>query len=192
MFSLLAGRRDGNGGLTDGMIAPTCPDPCADEPRRRRASMPLALRGFFVINIAIGLISLVYFWFVVVRPMQNHSRAYDRISQSVRSLEKRRPHTVSRNQWSYVIGWTMNGIGNCCSLDGFLNPDEESHERFRTLPDRFEEQLRGEVSLETIDWLWDELEIISKYGKRYSALYRPTTPEHLAEADHVSTGVVVP
>jgi hypothetical protein len=86
----------------------------------------------------------------------------------------------------------MNGIGNCCSVEPFLNPDDESHERFRTLPDRLDERLREQVNLETIDWLWDELRAISKYGKRYSDMYRPTTPERLAEADHVSTGIVVP
>jgi hypothetical protein len=154
--------------------------------------MPLALRGFIVINAVLALASIVTFWYAVLRPMHNHRRAYDRLSDSVQSLVHRRPAGVSRNEWSYVIGWTMNALGNCCSVEEFLNSDEGSHERFITLPDRFEGRLRGEVSLETVDWLWDELEVISKYGKRYSAQWRPTTPEHLAEADHFSTGIVVP
>jgi hypothetical protein len=145
-----------------------------------------------VVYAAIALVCILCFWYVDIRPMQNHSRSYNRISASVQSLVYRRPADVSRNQWSYIIGWTMNGIGNCCSVDQFLNADDESHERFRTLPDRFEERLRGEVSLKTVDWLWDELEVISKYGKRYSAQWRPTRPDRLAEADRVSTGVVVP
>ena len=147
---------------------------------------------YVVIHAVVGFVGVCWLWYVFVRPIQNHQRAYARISAGVQSLIDRRPANVSKNQWSYIIGWTMNGIGNCCSVEGFLNPDEESHERFRTLPDRFEDRLRGEVSLETVDWLWDELEFISKYGERYSDSYRPTTSEHLAEADHVTTGVVVP
>ena len=174
------------------MSDPANPGPTTDKPPLSKRWIPLSLRFFLAINGAVGIVGVVCFWYVALRPIQNHSRTYSRISDSVQSLVHRRPADVSRNQWSYIIGWTMNGIGNCCSVDGFLNPDEQSHERFRTLPDRFEQRLRDEGSLETVDWLWDELESISKYGKRYSEKYRPTTPEHLAEADHVSTGVVVP
>ena len=39
-----------------------------------------------------------------------------------------------------------------------------------------------------VDWLWDELEVISKYGKRYSDHWRPTTAERLAEGDATSVG----
>jgi len=143
---------------------------------------------FFVINGGVGLIGVAGCWYVYVRPMQIHSQSYHRISDSVQSLAHRRPADVSRNQWSFIIGWTMNGIGNCCSVNGFLNPDEQSRERFLSLPDRFEERLRGEVGIETVDWLWDELEIISKYGVRYSQQWRPTTPERLAEAESTPVG----
>ncbi|MSR59577.1 MAG: hypothetical protein EXS05_18365 [Planctomycetaceae bacterium] len=141
---------------------------------------------------AAGLTVVFSFWYVNLRPFEIHRRDYHRISDSVESLVYRRPVDVPRNQWSFIIGWTMNGIGNCCGVDGYLNPDEESHKRFLTLPDRFDERLRGEVSLETIDWLWDELEAISKYGPRYSAQWRPTIPERLADAEYTSFGLEVP
>lgn len=176
------------------MSAPTAATaaPAPDKPPRPRRWVPLSLRLFVVINGAIALIGIASFWFIVVRPVQRHAQAYHRISNAVQSLVHRRPADVSRKEWSYVIGWTMNAIGNCCSVEQYLNPDEESHERFRTLPDRFEQRLRADVSFETIDWLWDELEIISKYGKRYSESWRPTTPDHLAEADRVTIGPEVP
>jgi hypothetical protein len=170
------------------MAAPTIHDVTTDKPPPPKRWIPLSLRFYIVINGAVGLIGVVSLWYVFLRPVQRHGQAYDRISNSVRSLAHRRPVDVSRNQWSYVIGWTMNGIGNCCSVDEYLNPNEQSRERFRTLPDRFEERLRGDVSLETVDWLWDELEIISKYGAHYSDSYRPTTTERLAEADATPVG----
>src|SRR5712691_4560020 len=120
------------------MSVPTVPDATADKPPLHKRWIPLSLRFFVAINVAVVFVGILCFWYVVIRPMQNHSRAYDRISNSVQSLVHRRPAGVSRNEWSYTIGWTMNGIGNCCSVEPFLNPDDESHERFRTLPDRFD------------------------------------------------------
>jgi hypothetical protein len=91
-----------------------------------------------------------------------------------------------------LVAWTRYAIGRRGSVAEFFNPDQASHDRFLTLPDRFEKRLAGEVGMESIDWLWDELEVISKHGPRYCAHYRPTTPERLAEADHVKIGPDVP
>jgi hypothetical protein len=65
-------------------------------------------------------------------------------------LANRRPAQLTKKEWSYLIGWTKNAIGNCCSMPEFLNPDQESHDRFLKLPNRFEEQLRGDVGIKTI------------------------------------------
>jgi len=142
--------------------------------------------------IGIVLVVVPYWYLSWLRPHQIHSQAYHRLSDAVDSLARRRPAQVTRNEWRFLIGWTRNAIGNCCSIPEFLNPDRASHDRFLTLPDRFEERIAGEVGIDSIDWLWDELEIISKYGAQYSKHWRPTTPEHLAEADHVTIGPEVP
>ena len=173
------------------MAVPTIPEPTADKPLPCRTWIPLGLRIFVGIHAAVFLVGCVCIWYGFVRPMQNHRRAYDRISDSVQSLAHRRPAAVSKKQWSFIIGWTMNGIGNCCSVDAYLNPDEQSHKRFLSLPDRIDERLREVVSMETIDWLWDELEAISKYGPRYADNWRPTSPDRLRDADSTDTGVLV-
>src|SRR5436190_13464133 len=118
------------------------PDPTASKPPRVRRTIPVSLRIFVAINAVAACVSLLCLWYFGLRPIQIHREAYHRISTSVESLAHRRPAGVSRNQWSFIIGWTMNAIGNCCSVDGFLNPDKNSHERFLTLPDRFDERLR--------------------------------------------------
>jgi hypothetical protein len=146
------------------------------------------MKMFLAMCAIAGVVAIPCCWYHFVRPHQIHARAYARISDSVESLASRRPADVSREQWSFIIGWSMNGIGNCCSVEGFLNPDKASHERFLTLPDRFERRLHGDVSLETVDWLWNELEIISKYGTRYSDQWRPTTAERLEKADSIPVG----
>jgi hypothetical protein len=50
---------------------------------------------------------------------------------------------------------------------------------------RFEGELKqrlsGLVTLETIDWIWDEIVRLSRNGRSYSDNYRPTRPERLKE-----------
>jgi hypothetical protein len=163
----------------------------SEKPPRPKRWIPLGLRIFFGIQAAAFLVGCVCLWYVVLRPMQIHSRAYYRLSESVQSLVHRRPAVVSKEEWSFIIAWTMNGIGNCCAVEQYLNRDEESHARFLTLPDRFDERLRGQVDLETIDWFWDELKAVSKHGPRYSDNWRPTTPDRLREAGSTNSGIVV-
>src|SRR5262249_30952833 len=88
------------------MAAPPNPDPTEDKPLSAKRQIPLSLKRFIVINAVVALTGSVCFWYVILRPMQNHRRAYHRLSDSVRSLAQRRPSGVSRNQWSYIIGWT--------------------------------------------------------------------------------------
>ena len=50
---------------------------------------------------------------------------------------------------------------------------------------RFEAMLKQKlselVSLETIDWIWDEFVRLTSNGERYSDSYRPTLPTRLKE-----------
>jgi hypothetical protein len=165
-------------------------EPIALEGRRLSILRPLPVVWLLVIGIMLAVLGRWYY--IWLRPHQVHSAAYQRLRDAVESLANRRPANVTRNEWSYVIGWTLNGIANCCSIPEYLNADRESHDRFLALPERFERKIGSGVGLDAIDWLWDKLEAISKYGERYSANYRPTEPERLAEADHVSIGPAVP
>jgi hypothetical protein len=55
-------------------------------------------------------------------------------------------------------------------------------DRLHNLADELEQRLEGHVDMSTIDWIWDEIEAVSVYGKNYSEDYRPTTPERLQAA----------
>ncbi len=52
------------------------------------------------------VVGVVSFEFVYIKPMEDHRRAYHRIENSVEELAHRRPSNVTREQWSYIIGWT--------------------------------------------------------------------------------------
>ena len=152
----------------------------------------LTERGYAAAYLAVAAIVFAIlastFWYFAIRPLQRHSRAYDRISNSINSLESRRPANVTKNEWSFVLGWTNNAIGNCISVPGFLKDDPESRERFLTLPARLDERLGSDISIASIDWLWNELIVVSKYGQRYSDSWRPTTPERLESTKDIAAG----
>jgi len=146
------------------------------------------LRAAAVLSISSFILVL---WFKEIRPNQQHSAAYLRLESTVKSLASKRPLNVNRKQWSYLVGWTLNGISNCCSVRQFLKDDDGSQVRFRRFVEELELKLQGDVTPETIDWIWDQFALVSRYGEHYSQNYRPTTAERLMEAEYISTGVDV-
>ncbi len=88
----------------------------------------------------------------------------------------------ARNQWENFVGWTLNAHGNCLTFHRNIPADEMM---------RFEAELRqrlaGTVSLETIDWIWDEIVRLTPEGQRYSDNWRPTLPERLKEFEDGNT-----
>jgi hypothetical protein len=79
---------------------------------------------------------------------------------------------MSRGEWQFVVGWTINLHGNC---GPFIRPEQWG--AAEAFADEFERRLQGPVDLSTIDWIWDEYCLFSKYGQAYSDKYRPTRPE---------------
>ena len=127
--------------------------------------------------VAIIALGLAGFDAAFFRPIRVHSRWFKRVRADLESLQHKRPPDVERREWAYVVGWTLNAHGNCCSARDFVDP--ALTEGFA---DELERRLRGRVGIGTIDWIWDEFMRISRV-KSYDR-FRPTTPEHLKEAAH--------
>jgi len=123
----------------------------------------------------------------VIEPGERHRRTYVQINEAVSSLADKRPPDVSKRQWSFVIGWTMNAVSNCCAVKEFIVDSDRFHQFAREL----DREVERDVDMATIDWIWDQFEQFSKYGKTYSANWRPTTPERLKESEYTSTGIEV-
>lgn len=51
-------------------------------------------------------------------------------------------------------------------------PETRDRAELQRFADELEHRLRGPVDLKIIDWIWDEFERISKYGKHYSDEWR--------------------
>lgn len=132
------------------------------------------MKSFPLVVVAIVLV-LAGLDSIFARPGRVHRLWYARVQADLESLQHRRPPEVNRQQWGYVVGWTLNAHANCCSAPVFVDP---------ALTDGFaadlERTLRGPVSLATIDRIWDKILTISRI-KSYGQ-FRPTSPEKLEEA----------
>ncbi len=119
-----------------------------------------------------------WFWLAAVRPNQQHRRLYDDIGQTLDRLRHKRPSELRREEWAYIVGWTFNAHANCCSAREFIT----DYARFTRFPAELKRRLDVHVDLQTVDWIWDELEAFSRIGPRYSENFRPTRRERLREA----------
>ena len=83
-----------------------------------------------------------------------------------------------------MVGWTRTAFVNCLISPEYI-VDEA---RFKRFVDEIELKSNNAIDVEVIDWIWDEIEAISKYGPRYSANWRPTNPERLRDAARSTSG----
>lgn len=143
------------------------------------------LRRSLIAAFACFVFGGVCFWVIVLEPIHRYNQCNRRIRATFESLKPRRPDNLTRRQWAGVVGWTMNAGSNCLGYDLHWPNDSTGFTDALNKLEQFEKELNhrfaGPVDIETIDWIWDELARITKYGKRYSDNYRPTLPERLEE-----------
>jgi hypothetical protein len=94
------------------------------------------------------------------------------------SLLNRPPQNVSTADWRDSIGMTITAHANCFLDDPRL--DLVEYERF---VDELENRSNGAITLDLIDWVWDEIERIGVNGTSYSADYRPTRNGRIRSPD---------
>ncbi len=124
-----------------------------------------------LVTIVAGVLA---FWVFQIQHAQEHRRRYDRVQVCIDKLVQKRPTNVTVEHWNSMVWWTENLKANC--LPGPFIKDEP---RFRRFVSELEKKVEGDVDIETIDWIWDEVVEISTVGQTYSDQYRPTTPEGL-------------
>ena len=154
------------------------------KPKRRWYHFSL-LSGLILVAIAALILSVgSTVWKTVIRPATEHDRFWQRHCDLCRKahscldrLAQKRPADVTRGEWEHVVGWTYNAKANCLECPEYI----EDYARFERFVGEFEERLDGEVSIETIDWIWDEIEAISSlpWGG-----YRPTVRIWIMALDH--------
>jgi hypothetical protein len=141
----------------------------------RPARSSLLLEFLLGMLIAAGLWTIFFVIWIV--PIHSHGRWFFRVDKDLRSLAHMRPTGVSKGEWEWIFGWTLNLHGNCANVgqrfergwrDGFAS--------------ELERRLRGPITLGDIDWIWDEYALHTPLGRRYSDRFRPTRAEDLQKA----------
>ncbi len=139
--------------------------------------------------LSIGIVAIVgmtFFWFWFLDPMLQHGRWYNRVRDDMKALTHKRPPEVSKGQWEFAVGWTINLHGNCGSINSLTSLNSTADANWR---DKFatelERRLAGSMTIADIEWIWDEYVRNTTHGATYSEKWRPTKAE---EFPQVSVG----
>jgi hypothetical protein len=151
-------------------------------------------RMLWVIGVPLAVLILLVLagWYVLLRPIQQHRAIYERVEDAVESLEDRCPASIAPQKWYCAVGWTKIALGNCLCVREFLKDGQDIEEDFSRFADELERKVQGKVGPETIAWVWDEIERLSKGGKSYSDRFRPMTDGQLKEPDMNWTSIPKP
>lgn len=143
------------------------------------------------LRAAVALIvcsGLTYVWFSDVLPFRSHQESLRRLEVTVGRLAINRPREFTRDEWSFIIGWTQNAVGNCCGYPDAITDIGE----FEAFSIEAEQRARSDSAIQTIEWMWDQFELVSKNGPSYSSQWRPTSEGRLRDASRVKIGPPVP
>jgi type III secretory pathway component EscS len=104
---------------------------------------------------------------------QQHRHTLERIEDLLVELEGRYPDGVPPKHWDNALAWTWNAKANCLQVPDFMFDENDSQKQFVRFADELEQRAKGQGGPETIAWIWDEIERLSKIGKTYSDKWRP-------------------
>ncbi len=129
-----------------------------------------------VVVLLIGGASFCWIW--KIEPIRRHLEFCRTTRADLETLVHKRPPELTRKQWENVVAWTFNAHANCITSERDIP---------RADMDRFSKQLKqrlaGPVTLDTIDWIWDEIVRITRHGKQYSDNWRPTHANPIEEGN---------
>jgi hypothetical protein len=152
------------------MNEPATDQPSQTSPRRRRWIGRLWIA--FAVILVLLTAAVIRLDSIVLAPQ----RAARDVERQLQSLAKRRPATMTKQEWDSAVSWTRALHGN--SLIGFQAPAPE----IRDLERRIAERLSGEVDLSTILWIWDEYAKICPHGAKYQR-FREHMLEEIASSN---------
>jgi len=127
-------------------------------------------RQFVAVAIGIGM-AVVLAVSLLVLPALPHlmfMRQHRRMEYLLDTLPGRRPDAVPERAWTAAVGWARTACVNVC-----FSREHVALSDMKKFVDSLEKRLSGPVDLDTIHWIWDQLEGTGPHGKRYVADHRP-------------------
>ena len=89
-------------------------------------------------------------------------------AELVESLRDRRPDEVPSQRWQDATGWAITAYHNVC-----FSEEHVSINQLVLFNRDARSELAGEVSLQSIDWVWARLAETGPHGKRYVSQWEP-------------------
>ena len=144
--------------------------------RGRSPLMRNQKRFFALFGLVAAVTAGALFWINVIEPSRRHFAFCQDVTSQLETLAYKRPSGLSRQQWQQIFSWTLNANANTFPWAKEMAPADM---------DEFQINLRKELSqpvtLNTVDWIWDEMARLTPTGRRYADRYRPTTQQKLQE-----------
>jgi hypothetical protein len=135
---------------------------------------------------AAAVAGVTLFWLRVAAPTWSHSQWYTRVRGDLMALTHKRPPAVSRGQWEFAVGWTINLHANCGSIRTAVEPGWRDG-----FAEQLERRLAGPITLADIEWVWDEYASHTDNGRTYSDRWRPTSAVEFPRAPPGCFGIPV-
>jgi hypothetical protein len=121
--------------------------------------------------LAILLLSLLlaiaapYFRFVT--GWRKHVSLSTQVQDAIESLKARQPPDVPVAQWDRAVDWTTNLIGQV-----YFAPNKGDPDSLQRLCKSLDGKIKGQVSLTTLQWVWEECEKAPRSGAEYAIRFR--------------------
>jgi hypothetical protein len=140
-----------------------------------------ALGGSLLILLPLG------YWYCIHRPLRQFYDWSANVKSELRSLATRRPATVPPGEWEFLVGWTLHLHDNCAFSPRSITNDDL---RF-AFTEELRNRLQGEISVETIEWIWSQYRQFTRLGPTYHLKYNPlhSPDRYIAEVGHFGLNV---
>ena len=116
-------------------------------------------RSLLLVFALLAVVFAAYGWIHRKFVMPRHYS--DAVERLIETLADRRPPNMTSGQWGSAVAWTLNLHGNSLLMFEANGPTIKAFEQ------RLEAKLAGDVSMETIHWIWDEYANICPHGASY-------------------------
>ena len=127
--------------------------------RKTRVVAICALIGVVVLAAPVGLRA----WHLL-----RYARQKEVGVKMIQSLRERRPAAVPSQTWDTATGWAITAFHNVCFSERCV-----TYEELVRFTDDASLRLAGEVSLESVDWVWARLGKTGPLGREYVAKWEP-------------------
>jgi hypothetical protein len=119
--------------------------------------------------VAVAALGIVLgFCVLPLAKRSEYARLQQQMSDRIGSLKPSNPQSVNPSLWDCAAGWTVTAYWNICFSD-----EHVSREEMYRLRDDLDRKLGGEITPDTLKWIWRRLAQTGPHGKSYVTRFGP-------------------